>query len=350
MKKLTGLLLIAISLLSCVGITYAAHYAGARFWDLKLEEGDTFENFEDISETTYNGGPRYVRYYVPMFENGEPNNCKYKMIQTELYKKDKTYTVPTVEEDDYIWTYFTRSWVYNCEYPTVYSYSFNSGEESYAPISVNGDDLNLFAIAKLNVKLECDKDTIEKDEKSKCEIKLNSGAYVNKVEMILDTANLEIEDVVLNHKDFSYDEETGKISYKFQYDYNGIRFNKETVVSFTVVGEKQTKNELLSSSTTTIKKEKKASLKLKDIIYTGEVTKDYKLNDVEKEFTLITEEEVPVTTTTTTKPTTTKPVEKEEVENPKTGVEDHLVILSLVITATGIILYQLKDKNIFRKI
>lgn len=349
MKKLTGLLLIAISLLSCVGITYAAHYTGVRFWNLKLEEGDTFENFEDISETTYNGEPRYVRYYVPMFENGEPNNCKFQLIQSDLYKKDKTYTVPTIDEDEYLWFNMIRSWIYNCEYPNIYSYGYNEGNGLNWYQVVDRDDINLFAIAKLNVKLECDKDAIEKDEKSKCEIKLNSGAYVNKVEMILDTANLEIEDVVLNHKDFTYDEESGKISYKFQYDYNGIRFNKETVVSFTIAGEKQTKNELLSSSTTTVKKEKKFSLKLKDIIYTGEVTEDYKLNDVEKELTLITEEEVPVTTTTT-KPTSTKPGEKEEVENPKTGVEDHLVILSLVITATGIILYQLKDKNIFREI
>lgn len=349
MKKLTGLLLIAISLLSCVGITYAAHYVGARFSNIVLEEGDTFENFEDISETTYNGEPRYVRYYVPMFENGEPNNCKFQLIQSDLYKKDKTYTVPTIDEDEYLWFNMIRSWIYNCEYPNIYSYGYNEGNGLNWYQVVDRDDINLFAIAKLNVKLECDKDTIEIDEKSKCEIKLNSPTEVNKVEMILDTTNLEIEDVVVNHKDFNYDEESGKISYKYQRDYYGITFNKESVVSFTIAGEKQTKNELLSSSTTTVKKEKKFSLKLKDIIYTGEVTEDYKLNDVEKELTLITEEEVPVTTTTT-KPTTTKPVEKEEVENPKTGVEDHLVILSLVITATGIILYQLKDKNIFRKI
>ena len=349
MKKLTGLLLIAISLLSCVGITYAAHYVGARFSNIVLEEGDTFENFEDISETTYNGEPRYVRYYVPMFENGEPNNCKFQLIQSDLYKKDKTYTVPTIDEDEYLWFNMIRSWIYNCEYPNIYSYGYNEGNGLNWYQVVDRDDINLFAIAKLNVKLECDKDTIEIDEKSKCEIKLNSPTEVNKVEMILDTTNLEIEDVVVNHKDFNYDEESGKISYKYQRDYYGITFNKESVVSFTIAGEKQTKNELLSSSTTTVKKEKKFSLKLKDIIYTGEVTEDYKLNDIEKELTLITEEEVPVTTTTT-KPTTTKPVEKEEVENPKTGVEDHLVILSLVITATGIILYQLKDKNIFRKI
>lgn len=349
MKKLTGLLLIAISLLSCVGITYAAHYVGARFSNIVLEEGDTFENFEDISETTYNGEPRYVRYYVPMFENGEPNNCKFQLIQSDLYKKDKTYTVPTIDEDEYLWFNMIRSWIYNCEYPNIYSYGYNEGNGLNWYQVVDRDDINLFAIAKLNVKLECDKDTIEIDEKSKCEIKLNSPTEVNKVEMILDTTNLEIEDVVVNHKDFNYDEESGKISYKYQRDYYGITFNKESVVSFTIAGEKQTKNELLSSSTTTVKKEKKFSLKLKDIIYTGEVTEDYKLNDVEKEMTLITEEEVPVTTTTT-KPTTTKHVEKEEVENPKTGVENHLVILSLVITATGIILYQLKDKNIFREI
>ena len=209
MKKLTGLLLIAISLLSCVGITYAAHYAGVSFWNTILEEGDTFENPEYVEETKYNGASVYVKYYAPLFENGEPNNCKYQVIQTEIYKKNKTYTVPTVDEDEYLWFDMTRSWIYNCEYPKIYSYGYNEGEGDYYYQVVDRDDINLFAIAKLNVKLECDKDTIEIDEKSKCEIKLNSPTEVNKVEMILDTENLEIEDVVVNHKDFNYDEETG---------------------------------------------------------------------------------------------------------------------------------------------
>ena len=39
---------------------------------------------------------------------------------------------------------------------------------------------------------------------------------------------------------------------------------------------------------------------------------------------------------------------KEEVENPKTGVEDYLIILAFILPFAGLTLYYLKDRGLFK--
>ena len=348
MKKLKALVVIAICLLSCVGITYAAHYnnIGYDFY----HEGDTYNKIDGMIDPDNASGPINIGYYAPANENGVLNKCKYEKVSEETYENNKTHSFPVLEDREYIWGSPSTSWVYNdCEYPMFYEKGDNEGESIY---QIANKEMFFMAFPLLDLKIECDKEELEEGQYATCEIILNSEINVYQIDFALHSEKLELKDVTVLNDKFIYNEETGEVSFYFgDYGYKPFEFTNEKIISFTVVGEKENKQTTLGTSNR--QPDKKYTVELKDIIYRDKLVSDYEKENIVKTITL-KGKELPVTPTTTkptpTKPTTTKPVEKEEVENPKTGVEDHLVILSLVITATGIILYQLKDKNIFRKI
>ena len=344
MKKLKALLVIAISLLSCVGVTYAAHYTSLAYG--VYQEGDTFNKIEGVIDPDNAPGPINIGYYAPAIENGVINGCKYEKVKEETYENNKTHSFPVLEDREYIWGVPSQSWVYNdCEYPMFYQKGDNEGGNIY---QLSDKEIFFMAFPLLDLNIECDKEELEEGQTTTCEVILNTEINVYKIDFRLFSEKLELKDVTVLNDKFIYDEETGEVSFYFaDYGYRAFEFKNEKILSFTVAGEKEDKQTTLGTSNR--EPDKKYTVELKDVIYRDKQVDDYKKEDIVKTITL-KGKELPTITTTTTTVTTTKKVEREEVENPKTGVEDYLYLLAIILPIAGILIFEIRNRDLFKKI
>lgn len=335
MKKAKKLLVALIALLSCLGVTYAAHYAGIDAWSAKLEEGDTFNEIYSFRYNKNDGSKNEINYYVPTYEDGVLNGCKYKLHKTDTYEENKTHVTPTIEEKNYVWSRMGPSWMYNgCEYPTIYLDNSTTETRYYL---LDSEELHLFAFPKMEIKIECDKEVFENEEPIECKVILNAPVRVKKLEFIINSNELEIQETTLLDNKFTLDEESKKVSYGGPSNW-GNTFDNESIVSFKIVGVKENQN------TNSITEE----VSITGINYSGEGVGTQQLEDKTKPIEIIDEED------DADKEANDKEAdennENDKVDNPKTGVENYYALFVIMLLISGVILYQVKDKDIFKGI
>lgn len=330
MKKVKKILAALIALLSCLGVTYAAHYAGIDAWSAKLEEGDTFNEIYSFKYNKNDGSKNEINYYVPMYEDGKLNGCKYKLHKTDTYEENKTHVAPVLEENNYVWSRMSYSWMYSgCQFPDMYLDDTTTGT---AYSRLDSEELHLFAFPKMEIKIECDKEIFENEEPITCEVKLNAPLYVRNLDFIINSNGLELQETTLLNNSFTLDEETNKVTMK-----SGSRFDNESILSFKIVGVKENQN------TTSITEE----VLITGINYSGDGVGTQQLEDKTKPIEIVDEEDAD-------KEANDKEAdennENDKVDNPKTGVEDYYALFVIMLLISGVVLYQVKNKDIFKGI
>ena len=338
MKRIFILLMITISLLACIGITYAATNV-APSKNSFFEEGDIVVLSSNVSgdcvtpSGSYSsfclaiGESQNVAFYVPRESGGFFEFDTFYNYDGQNSNPDNTFVMPTINWWEFVWST-------NCAVGSTCNFR-------------GSNDLRFIAHPKLLFSLECDSDNISKDDLVSCQVKVDGykNSSIGSLRFEIDNSGLNIYDVNVVKDGLNYDDATKMVVQNS----SDLVFFDEVIMTFNI----KIDNDIVNQNRNNLTR----SIGITNLSYFDKLfaVNEFPISEEDELITFsINEPENFVTSpddvVTNPDDVVTDSDDNDIVNNPKTGYLDYIVLLIGVLIISGVCLYVVKNKELVENI